>query len=95
MLNTITNIDNDSPARGRVHVGDELLAINGHTVEDVLDYRYWSYEPELTLSLRSGRTGHEYTVKVRKDEGDDSASTLKNTSWTSPGAAPTTASSAS
>ena len=71
MLNTITNIDNDSPARGRVHVGDELLAINGHTVEDVLDYRYWSYEPELTLSLRSGRTGHEYTVKVRKDEGDD------------------------
>lgn len=71
MLNTITNIDNDSPARGRVHVGDELLAINGHTVEDVLDYRYWSYEPELTLSLRSGRTGHEYTVKVRKAEGDD------------------------
>lgn len=71
MLNTITNIDNDSPARGMVHVGDELLAINGHTVEDVLDYRYWSYEPELTLSLRSGRTGHEYTVKVRKDEGDD------------------------
>ena len=59
------------PARGRVHVGDELLAINGHTVEDVLDYRYWSYEPELTLSLRSGRTGHEYTVEVRKDEGDD------------------------
>lgn len=71
MLNTITNIDNGSPARGRVHVGDELLAINGHTVEDVLDYRYWSYEPELTLSLRSGRTGHEYTVEVRKDEGDD------------------------
>ena len=44
MLNTITNIDKASPARGKVHVGDELLAINGHGVEDVLDYRYWSYE---------------------------------------------------
>ena len=71
MLNTITNIDNDSPARGRVHVGDELLAINGHTVEDVLDYRYWSYEPRLSLVLRSGETGREYTVKIRKDAGED------------------------
>ena len=71
MLNTITNIDKASPARGKVHVGDELLAINGHEVEDVLDYRYWSYEPRLTLRLRSARTGEEYEVKLRKGEGED------------------------
>ena len=35
MLNTITNIDRDSPARGKVKIGDELLSINGHGVEDV------------------------------------------------------------
>ena len=61
MLNTITNIDRDSPARGKVKIGDELLSINGHGVEDVLDYRYWSYEPRLSLVLRSGETGREYT----------------------------------
>ena len=71
MLNTITNIDKASPARGKVHVGDELLAINGHEVEDVLDYRYWSYEPRLTLRLRSAQTGEEYEVKLRKGEGED------------------------
>ena len=54
-----------------MHVGDELLAINGHGVEDVLDYRYWSYEPRLTLRLRSARTGEEYEVKLRKGEGED------------------------
>ena len=71
MLNTITNIDRDSPARGKVKIGDELLSINGHGVEDVLDYRYWSYEPRLSLLLRSGETGREYTVKIRKDAGED------------------------
>ena len=40
-----------------MHVGDELLAINGHGVEDVLDYRYWSYEPRLTPRLMPGATG--------------------------------------
>ncbi len=95
MLNTITNIDKASPARGKVHVGDELLAINGHEVEDVLDYRYWSYEPRLTLRLRSARTGEEYEVKPARARARTWASILRNTSWTSPGAAPTTAFSAS
>ena len=70
MLNTITKIDEYSPLRGRVHVGDELVSINGHEVEDVLDYRYWSYEPQLTLLFRSA-DGGEYSVKARKGEGED------------------------
>ena len=70
MLNTVTNIDARSPLRGRVRVGDKLLSINGHEVEDVLDYRYWSYEPQLTLVFRSA-DGGEYSVKARKCEGED------------------------
>ena len=70
MLNTVTNIDARSPLRGRVRVGDKLLSINGHEVEDVLDYRYWSYEPQLTLVFRSA-DGGEYSVKARKGEGED------------------------
>ena len=71
MLNTITNIDEYSPLRGKVHVGDELVSINGHEVEDVLDYRYWGYEPRVSLVLRAAGNGREYTVKVKKSEGED------------------------
>ena len=71
MLNTITKIDEYSPLRGRVHVGDELVSINGHEVEDVLDYRYWGYEPRVSLVLRAAGSGREYAVKVKKGEGED------------------------
>ena len=71
MLNTITKIDEYSPLRGKVHVGDELVSINGHEVEDVLDYRYWGYEPRVSLVLRAAGSGREYAVKVKKGEGED------------------------
>ncbi len=70
MLNTVTNVDKTSPARGHVRAGDMLLAINGHEIEDVLDYRYWSYEERLTLTIRRP-DGSEHTVKVRKEPGED------------------------
>lgn len=71
MLNTITHIDDNSPLRKKVSVGDCLVSINGHEVEDVLDYRYWGYEPRLVLVLQSGETEQEYTVKLRHESGAD------------------------
>lgn len=71
MLNTVTSIDESSPLLGRVSVGDTLLSVNGHEIEDVLDYRYWTYEPKLTLVLVSGETKEEYTVRVRHGAGGD------------------------
>ena len=70
MLNTVTSVDRDSPVRRHVRAGDVLVAINGHEIEDVLDYRYWSYEERLTLTIRRP-DGSEHTVKVRKDAGED------------------------
>ena len=70
MLNTVTNVDKSSPVRRHVRVGDALVAINGHEIEDVLDYRYWSYESRLTLTIRRP-DGAERTVRVRKGEGED------------------------
>ena len=70
MLNTVTSVDRDSPVRRYVRAGDVLVAINGHEIEDVLDYRYWSYEERLTLTIRRP-DGSEHTVKVRKDAGED------------------------
>lgn len=93
MLNTVTNVDRDSPVRRHVRAGDALVSINGHEIEDVLDYRYWSYEERLTLTIRRP-DGSEHTVKVKRTQGRTSAWTLTSTSWTSPGDARTAASSA-
>ena len=41
------------PIRRGVRPGETLLAINGHPIVDVLDYKYYAYDPELVLQLRS------------------------------------------
>jgi NifB/MoaA-like Fe-S oxidoreductase len=69
LSSVITKIEADSPLRGRVQAGDRLLAINGHTIQDVLDYKYFAYDPRLTLRLRRGET--EYELRVDKPEGQD------------------------
>ena len=67
----IRSVDRDSPAdRAGVRAGETLLQVNGHPILDVLDYKYHSYDPRLTLTLR-GPEGKERTVRVRKGEGED------------------------
>ena len=71
MSGKIASIDPGSPAaRARIHVGETLLSINGKTIKDVLDYRFYAYDPALTLVLR-GPDGAERTVHIRKEEGED------------------------
>lgn len=66
----ISKIDSSSPLRGRAHIGDRIISINGNIIHDVLDYKYFSYDPELTVVLcRSD--GSEHTVHVQKPEGLD------------------------
>ena len=46
MSTIITAIDRHSPAeRAGVQVGEQLLSINGHPIVDVLDYRFYGYDP--------------------------------------------------
>ncbi|MBR5572460.1 MAG: DUF512 domain-containing protein [Oscillospiraceae bacterium] len=70
MSTVITSIDPRSPAeRAGVRVGETLRAINGHTVVDVLDYRFYGYDSKTTLTLE--QDGQERTVTIRKEEGRD------------------------
>ena len=64
----ISEIESASPLSGSVREGDELLEINGRKVEDVLDYKFFSYESSLSLRLRRG--DGEFTVSVSKEEGE-------------------------
>lgn len=67
----ITEITSGSPAaRAGVAVGDRLLEINGHPMIDVLDYKYYSYDPALTLRL-CAPSGEERRISLRKGAGEE------------------------
>ena len=66
----IQSVDPGSPAKkAGVQPGESLKQVNGHPIADVLDYKYHTYDPELTLVLE--KDGEERTVKVRHREGED------------------------
>lgn len=69
MLNTIKNVEPSSRLHGKVVPGEKLLTINGHVIEDVLDYKYYSYEPRLTLEVES-KDGKVRRIRVKKLEGE-------------------------
>ena len=71
MSTVITSIDRHSPAqRAGVKVGEKLLNINGHEIIDVLDYRFYGYDTDCTLTL-SDAVGKQREVVIRKVEGQD------------------------
>ena len=67
----ITSVEPGSPARrARIHKGDTLISINGNPITDVLDYKYYAYDPELAVCLRRP-DGTEHTVHVSKPLGGE------------------------
>lgn len=66
----IESVDKGSPAhRAGIRAGERLLAVNGHPIVDVLDYKYYTYEEALALDLE--RDGVERRVKLHHEEGAD------------------------
>ena len=60
-----------SPAdRAGIRPGDTLRAINGHEIIDVLDYKFYSYDPKLSLLL-TDEAGAERTLRLKKGAGED------------------------
>ena len=64
-------------ARAGVKAGDTLASVNGRPVSDVLDVRYYTYEPELRLELRAP-DGDARFVPLRHQEGGDIGLTFEN-----------------
>lgn len=93
---TISHIDPDSPLRHAAHPGDRLVSINGNPITDVLDYKYYAYDPELApCALRPPRTGQSTPCTFPSPSAVSWGWTLRPTSWTTLTRAPTTACSAS
>ena len=71
MSTVITSLDPHSPARrAGVRRGEKLIAINGHDIVDVLDYRFFGYDPNPELVLES-EGGACRTLRVKKGEGEE------------------------
>ncbi|MBM3190047.1 MAG: hypothetical protein FJZ90_15165, partial [Chloroflexi bacterium] len=49
--------------------GDVLLAINGHPLRDVIDYRFYGAEEELILEVARG--GSRYRLEIERDYDED------------------------
>ena len=56
-------------AAAGILAGDVLLTIDGNEIVDVLDYRFYLAEREITLSLT--RNGTPFEVKITKNQYDD------------------------
>ncbi len=66
----ITGLDKCGHAeRAGIQAGDILVSINGHEIEDVLDYMFYAAENRTELVIKRG--GEELTFKIRKSEYDD------------------------
>lgn len=71
MRNRIKGVDAGSPAeRAGLRPGERLAGINGNAIADVLDYKFYSYEPRLELELLD-ENGVRRAVRVKKREGED------------------------
>lgn len=70
-MTVIKAVDPRSPAsRAGVRVGETLTHINGHPIVDVLDYKFYSYDPRLELTLKEP-DGSARTLRIHKMEGED------------------------
>lgn len=66
----IERVQAHSPAsRAGIRPGDTLLAIDGHEIGDVLDYRFYMTSPHIRLNLLRG--GKPFSREIRKEEYDD------------------------
>lgn len=70
MAATVISVGKQSPAYKKAACGDRLLSINGNPIEDVLDYKYYSYDSELMLVFETSEGGKKI-IKVKKGEGED------------------------
>ena len=67
----IKSIDPRTPAhRARLRPGETLVEVNGHRIVDVLDYKFYTYDSRLLLTLKD-EAGNTRSVRVRKREGED------------------------
>ena len=68
--NIIRTVDSTSPLYGKVESGDRLISINGHRIQDVLDYKFYAYDAHLSVEIQKP-DGSKVSVRADKEIGGD------------------------
>ena len=67
---TVKRVDAHSPAaKGGVLIGDIIISVNGHEVNDVLDFSF--YTSERIVQLKIHRGAELFDLKIKKGEYED------------------------
>lgn len=67
----ISGVQNGSIAEElNIESGDYLVSINGNTIKDVFDYRFYCSDSELTLEIEK-KNGELWQIEIEKDEMED------------------------
>ena len=70
-MTVIRSVDHGSPAKkAGVRPGETLTHVGGHAIVDVLDYKFYTYDARLELTLAQPDGGSR-KVLVKKREGED------------------------
>lgn len=73
----IIEVDKESAAElAGICAGDTLLKIDGNTIRDVLDYKFYSYDEETIFTLKKP-DGAVYDVRISKYAGQDAGLTFE------------------
>lgn len=71
MASQIISVDPHSPAaRAGIQPSETLLRIGNQAIRDVLDYKFYSYDAQLTLQILSADGKTARIVSIRKREGE-------------------------
>jgi len=69
MYGWVREVVPDSPAdRAGLQPGDLIRAINGHSIRDLVDYRFYVAEEELTIGFERQQNAHEVHISKTYDE---------------------------
>ena len=60
----INSVDPYSPLHGKTKAGDMLVSINGNPIQDVLDYKFYAYDPSLKIEF-TDCDGRPYHVIIK------------------------------
>lgn len=72
----VTQTEKGSPAeRAGINEGDKIISINGEKIADVLDYRFFSADPELYVAILKP-DGEEQEIYIANESGEDLGLTL-------------------
>lgn len=70
-ITKIQSVEPRSPAaKAGILPGETLVSVNGHPIVDVLDYKFYTYDARLAVTIRR-EDGTEHTIKIRKDDGEN------------------------